>query len=103
MAAPVELLVNEPEHPQGGLRAQEGHLRPPAAGAGVLHSQQVGLWLGVRPTRFSNIAEPTLRWIDEDGRVLPTPDERAEEERARADDLAARLREYEARFGPLGR
>lgn len=78
--------------------------------SGDLYSQQVGLWLGVRPTRFSNIAEPTLRWIDEDGRVLPTPEERADEERARADeertradDLAARLREYEARFGPLGR
>ncbi len=75
---------------------------------GDLFSQQLGLWLGVRPTAFSNIQGPTLRWIDPDGRMLPTAEERALDQQRRADDqqrraeeLAARLAAYEARFGRL--
>lgn len=84
---------------------------------GDLFSQQLGLWLGVRPTHWGNLQEPTLRWIDLDGRTLLTGEEmvieerqraqeerqraqeerqRAQEERQRAEQLAARVAELEA-------
>src|SRR5262249_35064625 len=85
-------------------------------------SARLGLKLGVRPGRYQGIEGNWLRWIDPAGRVLPTGEEKARlareeaslaekkaslaeekaslaEERSRA--LAARLAEYEKRFGKL--
>jgi Uma2 family endonuclease len=71
-------------------------------------SARLHLRLGVRQSVHHGIDAPWLRWIDEEGRVLPTGEEqaRAAEEQAQAakeeaQQLAARLAEYEKRFGPL--
>ena len=97
----------------------------------------LGLSLGVRPGMHENVDAPWLRWIGENGKVLPSEHEVAEEERRkaeeerrkaehermraerereeaqrqreradeearRADALAAKMAEYEKRFGVLG-
>lgn len=49
----------------------------------------LGLW---RATYF-RVELPWLRWFDPDGTLLPSADERAEQERDRAERLAAKLRE----------
>src|SRR5262249_50760884 len=76
---------------------------------------RLGLKLGVRPGRYQGIEGNWLRWIDLDGRVLPTGEEKARlareearlaEEKAslaeqKSRELAAKLAEYEQRFGKL--
>jgi Uma2 family endonuclease len=71
-------------------------------------SRQLRLRLGVRPGRFEGIEGDWLRWIDLEGRVLPSGEERAAEAEQKAaeaeqkaQDLAAKLSEYEKRFGKL--
>jgi Uma2 family endonuclease len=49
---------------------------------------ELGIWQG----RYHNVELPWLRWWDEQGRLLPTSEERAEQEQQRADRFAARLR-----------
>ncbi|XXY46814.1 Uma2 family endonuclease [Sorangium sp. So ce269] len=82
---------------------------------GELVSQQLGLRLGVREGLYLGSKGRWLRWLDAEGRVLPTAEEqaraaeeqaRAAEEQARAAEeraqtLADRLAAYEKRFGPL--
>jgi len=66
---------------------------------GRIFIEPLGLWLGVVPSRMSDIEAPWLRWIDRDERVLPHLAElddraRAAEQRARAaEEELARLRE----------
>ncbi len=82
---------------------------PVAPGAnGDVVSRRLHLGLGVRRGTYHNLEVDWLRWLDAEGRVLPTGEEqaRAAEEQARAahDEaklLAARLAEYEQRFGKL--
>ena len=54
---------------------------------------QLGVELGIWQGEFINQSFPWLRWWDNDGNLLLTGDERAEQERQRADRLAAKLRE----------
>lgn len=75
---------------------------------GELTSQQLGLRLGVRDGLYLGSKGRWLRWLDAEGRVLPTAEEqaRAAEEQARAAEersqaLAEKLAAYEKRFGPL--
>ncbi|WP_437591675.1 Uma2 family endonuclease [Sorangium sp. So ce1000] len=75
---------------------------------GELASQQLGLRLGVRDGLYLGSKGRWLRWLDAEGRVLPTAEEqaRAAEEQARAAEersqaLAEKLAAYEKRFGPL--
>jgi Uma2 family endonuclease len=82
---------------------------------GRLEARQLGLKLGPWQGRYCGYEDTWLRWHTLDGRLLPTQEEarvteqaerrRAEQERQRAEqraeDLAARLRAYEERFGPL--
>lgn len=84
----------------------------PADASGDLDCTTLGLRLGVREGRFEDVDWPWLRWLDPDGRLLATPQERAEQEhlraeqehlraeqeRLRADELEARVRELEARL-----
>ncbi|WP_437945809.1 Uma2 family endonuclease [Sorangium sp. So ce296] len=79
----------------------------PSAG-GELVSQQLGLRLGVRDGSYLGSEGKWLRWLDAEGRALPTAEEqaRAAEEQARAAEeraqaLAEKLAAYEKRFGPL--
>ncbi|WP_437683871.1 Uma2 family endonuclease [Sorangium sp. So ce131] len=93
----------------------------PAAGGDVT-SARLHLGLGVRRGVYSGLEADWLRWLDREGRVLPTAEEqaraaegqaRAAEEQARAaterartaedeaKQLAARLAAYEQRFGKL--
>ena len=53
----------------------------------------LNLGLTVWHGRFENWETVWLRWCDREGRVIPTGGERAEQERQRADRLAAKLRE----------
>jgi Uma2 family endonuclease len=53
----------------------------------------IGVELGIWQGREANQDLPWLRWWDLDGNLLPTGDERAEQEKQRADRLAAKLRE----------
>ena len=46
----------------------------------------LGLSLGVRPGMHENVDAPWLRWIGEDGKVLPSEHEVAEDERRKAED-----------------
>jgi Uma2 family endonuclease len=97
--------------------------------SGDLVSRRLGLRLGVRPGRYLGVKRPWLRWLDDDGNVLRTGEEhalvaegqaraaeeharvaeeqaRAAQEQARASKenaraLAAKLAEYEKRFGKL--
>jgi len=80
---------------------------------GDLEVRQMGLRLGVRPGPQHELEGPWLRWIDGEGRVIPTGSERADAERQRADAerqradaerqradaLAAKVAEYERRLG----
>jgi hypothetical protein len=73
------------------------------------------LLLGFHPTRTGSVEAQLLRWFDRAGNLLPLESERAEaerlraeseklraeSERLRADGLAARLAEYERRFGAV--
>lgn len=98
--------------------------------SGDIPCEPLGLRLGVRPGVHDGVEAPWLRWIDADGRVLPSEREaaerdarraeaerqraeaessraeaesrRAEAERSRADTLAAELAEYRSRYGGLG-
>ncbi|WP_437312449.1 hypothetical protein [Sorangium sp. So ce385] len=84
-------------------------------GNGDVASPRLHLGLGVRRGTYRNLDVDWLRWLDAEGRVLPTGEEqaraaeeqaRAAEERARAAQdeaklLAARLAELEQRFGKL--
>jgi Uma2 family endonuclease len=78
------------------LDAVSGEYRPkPPREDGDLDVRKLGLRLGVRAGRIAEMGGEWLRWIDAEGRVLPTGDERAEQEKARADRLAARVAELE--------
>lgn len=80
----------------GGLRAYQ-RMEPDERG--WLRSQALGLWLGKVKTTVSGVEAEWLRWIDDDGNVLPTGEESAEAaaqragtEAQRADDAERRLR-----------
>ncbi|HKO48864.1 MAG TPA: hypothetical protein VJV79_14125 [Polyangiaceae bacterium] len=59
----------------------------------------LGLKLGLRTTRFRNYDQPFVRWLDLEGNALLLPQERAEQEPARADEAMRRVAELERRFG----
>lgn len=69
-----------------GFHLVDGHYEdlPPNAD-GWLWSQQLGLYLGVHGSQ--------LRFFTEAGRLIPTPEEVAVQERQRADRLSQQLRE----------
>jgi len=56
---------------------------------GWYRSKMLGLWLGVLPGRFVDVEEQWLRWIDDDGRVVPSSEERAEAASAERDGAVA--------------
>jgi Uma2 family endonuclease len=73
---------------------------------GRVYCEQVGQWLGVATSVLYGVEVPWLRWMDEDGRVLPVPAElaaealkdlKAAEEHARAAEEHARAAEERAR------
>jgi Uma2 family endonuclease len=83
-----------------------------ADGRGDLKSEALKLGLGIREGTCEDVEGRWLRWLDDGGRPLVTPQERAraaqwradaehrraETERARADALEARVRELEAKL-----
>jgi Uma2 family endonuclease len=79
----------------GSGRRYEGI--PPNA-AGRLPVDILGLELGVWHGTYRYIEAPWLRWYLPQGTVLPTSEEVAEQERARADEQAARAAELERRL-----
>lgn len=52
----------------------------------------IGLGLSLWEGTFEGLDATFLRWCDEDGAIIPTGEERADQERARSDRLAAQLR-----------
>ncbi|WP_438024084.1 Uma2 family endonuclease [Sorangium sp. So ce233] len=89
-------------------RATRSYVPVPPGANGDVASACLGLRLGVRHGTYQGLEIDWLRWIDAQGRVLPTDEEqaRAAEEQARAASdeakrLAARLAAYEKQFGPL--
>ncbi|MGK7945328.1 MAG: Uma2 family endonuclease [Microcystaceae cyanobacterium] len=74
---------------------------------GHYHIPSLGVELGLWPGIYKNVDLPWLRWWDDKGKLLPTPEEaiieekqrteqekqRAEQEKQRADRLEAKLRE----------
>jgi len=72
----------------------QGHyqLEPPDAN-GRFWLPPLGLWLGIWPGTYQQLTGYWLRWWDEAGQLLPWSCERAEQERQRAERLAAHLRD----------
>ncbi len=70
-------------------------LQPDARGD--LPCSQLGLRLGVRDGTYERVEDFWLRWIDRDGRPVPTPEEVANVERRRAEALAFRADEDQRR------
>jgi len=54
--------------------------------------EQINLGITLWRGQFEGCEAMWLRWCDREGTVIPTGAERAEDERARAERLAARLR-----------
>ncbi len=86
-------VVFDPTHALGQqtLRLYELH-----AGAYVQRTHkwfpQLGLGLTLWQGEYEDINETWLRWCDEDGKIIPTGAERADEQAARADALAEKIR-----------
>ena len=62
----------------------------------VYYSEVLGLWLGVEQGRYSNHDEQWLRWIDDDGRVLPCSDDLADAARDTAKQAQAEAQHAQA-------
>jgi Uma2 family endonuclease len=60
---------------------------------GKIYSKVTGLYLVIR--------EGGLRWMTQEGVIVPTPSQRAEQERQRAERAEQQLEEYRRRFGSL--
>lgn len=54
--------------------------------------EDMGIGLGVWQGEYEGITRPWLRWYDANGVWIPNKDERIEQERSRAERLAAKLR-----------
>ena len=70
---------------------------------GTVPCEQLGLRLGVVPGRYHDLEMGFLRWIDQDGRVLPTGEELATAASARADQEARLRQQAELRSAELER
>lgn len=81
--ASVEVYELVANHYQRCPANERGHYRIPLLGV------ELGIWQG----QYLNQDLPWLRWWDGDGTLLLNGDERAEQEKQRADRLADRLRE----------
>jgi Uma2 family endonuclease len=57
----------------------------------------LGLKLGLRRTRYRNHDRNFVRWLDAEGRLVPTPGERAEQERERAEQERERAEQERER------
>lgn len=64
---------------------------------GRLRCTQLGLFLAKVKGNLYSVEADWLRWLDEDGRVLVMPSERAEAEAQRANQLAAELEALRAK------
>ena len=72
-------------------RGSRTYRRMPAVDErGTVPCGQLGLRLGVVPGRYHDVETDFLRWLDQEGRVLPTGEELAAIETVRADQEAAR-------------
>ena len=69
--------------------------------AGRLISRKLHLALTHWEGEYKSVRARWLRWETLEGELLPTPQEVAEEERRRAEDLAAELARYREQFGEL--
>jgi Uma2 family endonuclease len=70
---------------------------------GDLSVPQLGLGLGLRPTRYRQFEQPMLRWIDASGRPLPIGAELAAAADERAAAALAQVRELEAQLDRIKR
>jgi len=102
------------------IRAEYQPIQPDEQGR--LACDRLGLMLGVVPGEFQDYQVDWLRWLDREGQVLPHGEElaeaeaqraeaearraeaeaqRAEAEAQRVQELAAKLAQYEQKFGAL--
>jgi Uma2 family endonuclease len=97
-----------------GFRMSVGGYRPiPPDEVGRLHSEKLGLWLTRAEGTFQDCEAPWLRWMTEDGVLLPTSEEQAQtaqqqaqaaqqqaaSERALREQAEDRIRQLEAQLG----
>lgn len=59
---------------------------------------ELGIWRGV----YKGVKLPWLRWWDAEGKLLPTPEERADQEAQRADQETQRAEKLAAKLRELG-
>ena len=72
----------------------ENHFQPlPKNERGHYPITCLGVELGIWQGEYQNVELPWLRWWDLEGNLLLTGQELAEQEKQRADKLAAKLRE----------
>jgi Uma2 family endonuclease len=64
---------------------------------GFVRCAPLGLWLGVVPAQHHGAEVPWLRWVDDEGRMLPTANESAHEAEAKAHEAEAKAHEAEAK------
>jgi Putative restriction endonuclease len=69
----------------------------PANAHGRYPIEEIGVELGLWQGRFVNAEVPWMRWWDAHGRLLPTGEERAEEEQKRAEKESRRAEEEHKR------
>jgi Uma2 family endonuclease len=74
-------------------RSARGYVRMAPLPDGDLPCAVLGLRMGVRQGRYQGIDAEWLRWLDAEGRVLPTDEERAREAATQREDAERRARE----------
>ncbi len=61
------------------------YVRMAPLSSGILPCTRLGLQIGIRKGSYEGVEAPWLRWIDDNGNTLPTAEELAQSEHARAE------------------
>jgi hypothetical protein len=92
IGVPYYVIFDPDEHLRGGVLRVFHLVRGGYRSRKASWLPRVGLGLKLWEGTFEGLTRSWLRWCDHEGIVVPTGEERAEQERQRAERLAAQLR-----------